>query len=155
LVICSRSCLLLSSMGWSLSIHMDSSSCCMVTSNSISLFLPSIIRTCWQVCGFFFGGELVGYGLNWSQGVNGSIRSFIWCDWWISCGEMLVECIDQHSLINFSLVTTSWEGYLDCSLTIFLLLLSWINCGLWESIDTSFSNNGNHCHRQTSMIGPK
>jgi len=101
-------------MGWSLSIHMDSSSCYVVTLASISSFPPSIIKTCWWMHTFFFGGKLVGYGFNQFWNVDGSIHTFNRCDWQTSCGEMLVECIDSPSLINCSLVMTSKKGSLNC-----------------------------------------
>jgi hypothetical protein len=78
---------------------------------------------------FLFGGELVGSRLNWSLGVDGSIRTFTRCDYRIVCGDMLVEHIDRHSLINYSLVTTSGESFLDYSTIVFFSSLPCTNGG--------------------------
>jgi hypothetical protein len=68
---------------------------------------------CLWVQGFFFDGELVGFGPNRSLGVDGSIHIFTRGDCQTSHGDMLVKHNDLHSLMNCSLVTTSREGFLD------------------------------------------
>ncbi len=72
--------------------------------------------------GFFFGGELVGSGFNQSLGVDDSVCIFTFCDYRIGHGDMLVECTDCCSLMNYSLVTTSKEGSLNHSITILFLI---------------------------------
>jgi hypothetical protein len=52
-------------------------------------------------------GELVGFKLNHSLGVESLIYSFTSCDYQIGHGDILVERTDQSSLMNCSLVTTS------------------------------------------------
>jgi hypothetical protein len=63
----------------------------------------------------FLSGELVGSRFNQSLGVDGSFRTFTRCECQIGCGDMFVECIDRHSFLNYSLVTTSKEISMDSS----------------------------------------
>jgi hypothetical protein len=56
---------------------------------------------------FIFGGELVGFGLNRSMGVDGLVHTFTHCDCQTACGDMFVEHINLCLLTNYSLVTTS------------------------------------------------
>jgi hypothetical protein len=70
-----------------------------------------------QVRGFFFGGEIVGYGLNQSLGVDGLVHIFNSCDCQIGRGNILVEHTSQHSLMNCSMLITLGKGFLNCSLT--------------------------------------
>jgi hypothetical protein len=88
----------------------------------MSSSLPSIITIHQWVQGFFFDGELINYGFNQSLGVDDSICIFTRCDSQTNHGDVLVECINQHSLMNHSLVTTSIDGYLNCSTITFLFL---------------------------------
>ncbi len=121
---CSKSGSLQSSMKWSFFILINSLFCYVVTSISMSSSPPSIIMIHWQMKGFFFDNELVGSRLNWSLGVNGSIYIFTQCDYQTSHGNMLTECIDQHSLMNWSLVTNSRKGSLNCSTTTFFFFFA-------------------------------
>ncbi len=93
--------------------------------------------------GFFFDGELVKFGFNWSMGVDGSSHIFTHYDYWTSHGNMLAKRTDCHSLMNCSLVTTSRGGSLDCYLVIFFSSLPWTGCGFGESTNVSSSDKGN------------
>jgi len=121
---CSKSGSLWSSMNWSFFVLIDLSSYCVVTSTSMSSSPPSIIIIHWRVWGFFFNGELIGYGLNQSLGVDDSICIFTHCEYWTSCGNMLAKHTDGCSLKNYSLVTTSREVSLNCSTKTFFFSLS-------------------------------
>ncbi len=109
------------SMNLSLFVLIDSLSYYVITLTSMSSSPPFIIISHWRVWGFFFGGELVGFGLNMSLGVDNSIHIFTRCDCQIGCGNMLIERTNQHSLMNCTLVTTLGKGFLDCSATNFFL----------------------------------
>ncbi len=139
---CSKSSSLRSSMNWSLFVLINLSSCCVVTSVSMSSSPPSITTICWQVWGFFFDGELVSFGLNWSLGVDGSICTFTCCDCKTSHGDMLVEHFDRHELMNCSMVTTLREVSLDYSTTIFSSL-PLTTYGLGKSMGVSSFDKGN------------
>jgi hypothetical protein len=76
------------------------------------------------VWGLFFDGELVGYGFNQSLGVDGLVCIFTQCDYQTNHGDILAECIDWHSLMNYFLVTALGNGYLDYSTTTFFLFIS-------------------------------
>jgi hypothetical protein len=82
--------------------------------------------------GLFFNDELVGFWVNQSLGVNGSVCIFTHCDYQTNCGDMLVKHTNYHSLMIYSLVTTLRESSLYYFVTIFFSLLFWIGCGLGE-----------------------
>lgn len=123
------------------------------TSNSMSSSPPSITTICWWVWGFFFDGDLVNSGPNKSLGVDGSIHTFIRCDYQTSRDNMLDERTDHCSFMNYFLVITSRECYLVCSITIFFSFLLWTGYGLGESIGVSSFNKENQCCKQTFIIG--
>jgi hypothetical protein len=98
-----------------------------------------------------FSGELDGFGLNQSLGVDGLVCTFICCNYWIVHGDILTEHTYHRSLMNYSLITTLGKGFLDCYVVIFFS-----NCGLGESIDVSSFDKGNQCHKHTSItLGKK
>jgi hypothetical protein len=98
---------------------------------------------CQGVGGFFCGGELIGFGFNRSLGVDGLVHTFTHCDYQTACGDMFVEHINHHLVINCSLVTTSREASLDCSIAILFSFLPCTNCGFGESRGVFFSNRRN------------
>jgi hypothetical protein len=56
---------------------------------------------------------------------------------------MLIERIDQFSLMNYSLVTTLKEGYLNYFATTFFFSFSWTGCGFEESTNIFSFDKGN------------
>jgi hypothetical protein len=106
---------------------------------------PIIVALSGCVWEFFFGLLiLVKFESNWLKGNCQLSRPMVLTFYWrINHGDILVECIGQCSLINYSLVTTLGEGSLDCSLATFFFYFFWTSCGFGKSTSVSSFNNGN------------